>query len=69
MADLIDQGNETADIFLEAALSRSKLHPEVEATGACLNCDHILHNGRRWCDVECMEDWQKREQQERMQEW
>lgn len=34
---------------------------EAEPTGACLNCDEKLSDNQRWCDHECMVDWQKRQ--------
>ena len=58
--DVIDQGNETAEIFRKAALSQRK--PEgPEATGFCFNCEARLRAGLRWCDVACRDDWQKTE--------
>lgn len=31
------------------------------ATGYCLNCGPAvpLEDGRRWCDIECRDDWSK----------
>lgn len=37
-----------------------------EATGVCLHCETPLSDGRRWCDAECREDWEKRQRAERM---
>jgi hypothetical protein len=33
---------------------------EAEATGRCLNCDAKVPKGHRWCDHDCMKDWEKR---------
>ena len=29
------------------------------ATGACLWCDAPLADGRRWCDTDCRDDWER----------
>lgn len=56
--DIIDQGNEAAELFRKAALSQRA--PEgPEATGHCLNCDARLGPKQRWCDVNCRTDWEK----------
>lgn len=56
--DIIDQGNEAAEIFRRSALSQRK--PDgPDATGHCLNCDARLAPKQRWCDVNCREDWEK----------
>lgn len=33
---------------------------EVPATGRCHNCDEHLDGSLRWCDPDCLEDWEKR---------
>jgi hypothetical protein len=59
-SDLIDQANETAELFNRAALSQRA--PEgPAATGACHNCEATLAVGLRWCDQHCREDWSKRQ--------
>jgi hypothetical protein len=59
-SDLIDQANETAEIFRRSALSQRQ--PEgPKATGYCLNCDAHLAPKLRWCDVHCREDWEKQQ--------
>lgn len=60
MADIIDQANEAADIYTRSSLSWRK-HTAPSATGLCLNCDADLSDsGRRWCDTDCRDDWEKR---------
>ena len=57
-SDLIDQANETAEIFRRSALSQRK--PEgPAATGYCLNCDARLAPKLRWCGPACRDDWEK----------
>lgn len=57
--DIIDQGNEAAELFQRAALSKRK--PKgPEPTGFCLNCEAEVQLGMRWCDADCRTDWEKR---------
>ncbi len=59
MADVIDEGNQTAELFLEAALTRRQ--PEApQSVGFCLNCGEPTPYGHRWCDKDCRDDWAKR---------
>ena len=59
MADEIDKANESAEIELQARLS--KRLPEVKPNGHCLNCEAKLANGKRlFCDAECREDYEHR---------
>lgn len=61
MADFIDDANETAELFLQAALRKSQGKGKAPlATGFCLNCQEKLAEGARWCDADCREDWEKR---------
>lgn len=32
---------------------------KVISTGYCLFCGEPLEAGRRWCDADCRDDWQK----------
>jgi hypothetical protein len=58
--DVIDQGNEAAEIFRRSALSQRQ--PEgPTAIGYCLNCDARLATGLRWCDAACRDDWEKQQ--------
>ena len=36
-----------------------KEEPIAIATGYCLFCDEPLEAGRRWCNVDCRNDWEK----------
>lgn len=63
--DIIDQGNEAAELFRKAAISQRA--PEgPEATGFCFNCDARLAPKLRWCDVACRTDWEKTQRAEFM---
>lgn len=55
--DIIDQGNEAAELFTRAALTLRR--PEgPKPTGRCYNCDAPVPDKHRWCDAECREDWE-----------
>ena len=63
--DIIDQGNEAAEIFRNASLSQRQ--PEgPTSTGYCLNCDARLAPKLRWCDAGCRDDWEKAQRAVRM---
>ncbi len=63
MADIIDHGNETAEVFLDAALSKRKANGP-RPNGRCHNCGAYLHldGALRFCDAECRDDWEKLQQ-------
>ncbi|MCX8017076.1 MAG: hypothetical protein N2690_04125 [Rhodocyclaceae bacterium] len=42
-----------------AALLRQRRQAGPAATGTCLWCDAGLTGGRRWCDADCRDDWEK----------
>jgi hypothetical protein len=58
MADIIDEGNQTADFFLSLALLKKQQHV-IKATGECLYCSDEVEPGRRWCNAECRDHWQQ----------
>lgn len=61
MADVCDQAFEQNQVAFEAE-QRARRMPEGPApTGRCLNCDEEVPEGRRWCDAECMTDYQHRQ--------
>ena len=47
----------TRDSAIAAARSRT---PELKATGFCLWCTEPVAAGRRFCDADCAEDFEKR---------
>lgn len=60
MADIIDAANEAADVYNRSSLTWRRTAGPT-ATGLCLNCDADLSDsGRRWCDTDCRDDWEKR---------
>lgn len=56
--DVIDRAQ--MEIEHEAARRRPKADKkEAEETGFCLYCGEPLTKGRRWCDAECRDSWEK----------
>lgn len=60
MSDIIDNANDTAELFLRAAVSKARIDGAPPSTGRCFNCEEPVPSGLRWCDVDCRNDWQKR---------
>jgi hypothetical protein len=59
MADIIDNGNEAAEIFRRAALSKRQADGPA-ATGECLNCEAPVEPPKRFCDQYCRDDFERR---------
>lgn len=63
MVDVIDQGNETADLFLSVQLRKQKQNA-TNATpmgiGMCINsaCGEEIDGDGRWCSPACRDEWQ-----------
>lgn len=65
MADIIDKGNEVADLFLKAALAnREKCG--LTAAMRCHYCDEDLRAGMLFCDSECSADWHEEQRRKRI---
>jgi len=60
MADVIDDANERADVFLREAIAWRRAEPGVAPTGHCLNCAEAVEHLLRWCDADCRDDWEAR---------
>jgi hypothetical protein len=76
MADEADVAGEFQEAFLASSLAaqRAKVSDSPKATGKCLFCEEILQaetpvagedstkvKRPRWCDKDCMDDWQREE--------
>jgi len=61
VADVIDQGNERAEQFLEHALvEASKKAFALPPKGRCYNCERPLGGSAKFCDPDCRDDFQRR---------
>lgn len=56
--DKNDQASEIEALRIEAALAVRKPEGPPPA-GECLSCGAPLKDGRRWCDADCRDDWQR----------
>lgn len=61
MADIADAAQaqqERLDALKIQAVRERANAQEVAATGRCLCCGEQME-GRRWCDAECRDEWEK----------
>lgn len=61
MADQFDRASELEELERLSSLNRHFKHAKQSAvaTGYCLYCEEELSDGRRWCNAECRDDWEK----------
>ena len=60
--DTIDRAQQDIEQLEEARNERllnSEKSKEAEETGYCLFCGEPLPPGRRWCDKDCRDDWER----------
>lgn len=61
MADIIDQANDRAEQDLQRAIAAAaRGMPPLPFTGSCHNCEAILPPSMRFCDADCMRDYEHR---------
>jgi hypothetical protein len=60
MADEADRAQALEEQALELALARHGLRPPpLPDRGRCHACGAETPPGRRWCDADCRDDWQR----------
>jgi len=60
MADVGDQAHQVSEFFLRTSLADcDRALMVAQATGRCLWCNEPLADGRRWCDAECRDEWER----------
>lgn len=60
MADEVDIAQEQMELeYRYARLAAQHFREEVSATGECLWCGEALEDGRRWCNAECRDSWER----------
>jgi len=58
--DICDMAAEREQFDRSMALRQHAGHlPDMPATGACHWCDALLPAGARFCDRDCMQDWER----------
>lgn len=67
--DIADIGNERAQEFLDDAIAavRRKASAIETGVGICLNCGAAVDGLRRWCDVDCRDDWEREQKRNALQ--
>ena len=61
MADFADKAQAAEAFFLATSLADCDRELLVaQATGRCLWCGEPVADGRRWCDAECRDEWERR---------
>jgi hypothetical protein len=62
MSDEVDVSNDRWDMYVSMMINKAGCGAaEAVATGECLCCGEELPEGRRWCDADCRDLWQKLE--------
>ena len=62
--DEADTADQTCEQTLAAALRRR--HATLMATGLCYSCADPVAEGRRFCDSDCLRDWERVERARRL---
>lgn len=64
MNDIVDQANDHIERET-AALLASRRMTELQPCGSCYNCGEDIAPGRKFCDIECREDYDHRASREK----
>ena len=65
MTDIIDIANDLVDQLTSAYIAHERQqNPLLTYTGQCYNCDAPTPAGHNFCDADCRDDWQKRQDAE-----
>ena len=62
--DEADAADATVEQHLKRALTRR--HATLPAVGTCYSCAELVDAGRRFCDADCLADWERAERARRM---
>jgi predicted nucleic acid-binding Zn ribbon protein len=59
---------DAADLTINQALAAAmrRRHATLPAVGTCYSCAEPVDDGRRFCDRECLEDFERAERARRM---
>ena len=59
--DEVDIAERATEALMAARLAQVRERKdEAPHTGHCLNCGEPLPAGRRWCDADCRDEWEAR---------
>lgn len=61
MADQFDLASTYEELERQSSLNRleNTKAPSPVSTGYCLYCGEELSDGRRWCNADCLDEWEK----------
>jgi hypothetical protein len=59
---------DTADLTITQALAAAlrRRHATLPAVGTCYSCADPVADGRRFCDADCLRDWERVERARRL---
>lgn len=68
--DIIDQAQQREELERDLAMRQHACHESsLPAAGACHYCSATVPSGHRFCDRDCLEDWQKEQDSRRREGW
>lgn len=60
MADQFDQASDLEQLDRDRCIAAARVpDPALEATGFCLWCEEVVAPGRRFCDADCRDLWDR----------
>lgn len=62
MADDVDRATELQETQLKIALGKQSKKKRLNAVGRCFNCNEVVGQDALFCDSDCREDYEKRQQ-------
>ena len=66
MSDEIDKVNDHVQFLLDHEIAKVRVSAKpIEATGECLSCGEGLDSGKRWCNADCRDEWQREQKSKR----
>ena len=61
VADEIDLANNMMEEQISRAVAKAgAVEIPTNETGRCLYCSEVVQDGRRWCDADCREEYERR---------
>jgi hypothetical protein len=61
MADEVDVASDMMEAQISRAVAKAAgLEIPKNTTGKCLSCLEKVEDGRRWCDADCREEYERR---------
>lgn len=64
MNDIVDQANDHIEREMNSLLAARRVI-DLPPCGSCYNCCEDIEPGRKFCDIECREDFDRRARREK----